>query len=208
MLRLAAQLRRSSPGRALSTSSAATVPITTLCGFLGTGKTTVLKHVLENKEGLRVGVIVNDMAAINIDSALLSTGSTAEATADGMVELQNGCVCCSEADELVLSLGKLQQLAATRGDGWDHIIIEASGVAEPREIRNNLMDVLREEPQMMEGTALRTMVTVVDASTFLSDFEARQPIMQRPDLGAENMPILSGQRQVVDMMCEQVVAPI
>jgi G3E family GTPase len=174
MVGLTSQLHISSPSRTLSTDSAALVPITTLSGFLGTGKTTVLKHVLENKQGLRVGVIVNDLAAVNIDSALLSSSRSVD---EGIIELQNGCVCCSDAAELLLSLGKLQRVAAARGESWDHIIIESSGVAEPREIRNNLVEALHEQPYKLSGTALRTMVTVVDASSFVSDFEVWRPML-------------------------------
>lgn len=193
--------------KTISTAAGPT-PITTLSGFLGTGKTTVLKHILENKAGLRIAVIVNDLAAVNIDAALLLRRGGGSASSDeGVLELQNGCVCCSDAAELLTSIEKLQQLAASRGAAWDHIVIESSGVAEPREIRNNLREALATDPDALNGAALSRMVTVVDASTFLQQFERRQAIGDRPDLGGgENvpMPILAARRQVVDLMCEQV----
>jgi G3E family GTPase len=203
-LRLSRTLSAGVLHKALSTAAAATVPITTLSGFLGTGKSTLLKHLLENKQGMRIGVIVNREISSTgeIDSApLLSMASAAN---EGIIQLEGGCVCCSDAAELLASIGKLQQVAAARGESWDHIIIEASGVAFPREIRNNLVEAALVQPEQMSDTALRRMVTVVDASAFLTNFEEKQPIKQRPDLGAEDMPNLFGQRPVVDLMCEQV----
>jgi len=194
--------------RSLSSCSAP-VPITTLSGFLGTGKTTLLQHVLKNKEGLKVGVVVNDLAAINIDAALLSNRGGGTLSADdghGIIELENGCVCCTGADDLLHSLEHLQEIAGKRRSPWDHIVIESSGVAEPREIRNNFLETSRTQPQLLHGTSLQTMVTVVDAASFLHEYETRNTIAQRPDLGSdpETMPMLSGRRQVVELMCEQV----
>ena len=101
-------------------------PVTLLSGFLGTGKTTLLKHVLENKEGMRIGVVINDVAAVNIDSKLVK-GERGEGGADATVELQNGCACCSISEELFESIGKLLALAEERGAGFERIIIELSG---------------------------------------------------------------------------------
>ena len=182
-------------------------PITLLSGFLGAGKTTLLKHILENKTGLKVGVIVNDMASINIDASLISlhAGNTAGGTLakQDTVEVSNGCLCCTAAaDELLGSIAKLAHVAKKRGIPWDHIVIEASGVAEPREVRDNLAGVQERDSTQLNGAVLHTLVTVVDSSTFLAEFEKRNTVEQRSDLGVAKST--DGDRQVVDLMCEQI----
>lgn len=109
------------------------IPITVLSGFLGSGKTTLLQNLLSNNDGLRIAVIVNDVASINIDSKVVAN----ENQAAGMVQLQNGCACCSQAEELLASVAELVTLSDLRGDdeGFDHIVIECSGVADPKGIR-------------------------------------------------------------------------
>jgi G3E family GTPase len=182
-------------------------PITLISGFLGAGKTTLLKHILENKTGLKVGVIVNDMASINIDASLISlhAGNTAGGTLakQDTVEVSNGCLCCTAAaDELLGSIAKLAHVAKKRGIPWDHIVIEASGVAEPREVRDNLAGVQERDSTQLNGAVLHTLVTVVDSSTFLAEFEKRNTVEQRSDLGVAKST--DGDRQVVDLMCEQI----
>ena len=113
----------------------ATTPITLLSGFLGAGKTTLLKHLLENKAGLKVGLLVNDVAEINIDAALVSKKTGGASAAEDTVELQNGCACCTAAEEFLQGIEHLMKLSRERGIPWDHIVIESSGVAEPREVR-------------------------------------------------------------------------
>ena len=173
------------------------VPCTLITGFREevTGKTTLLKHLLENTLGLKVG-IVSEVAEINIDAALVSTKT------EDMIELQNGCACCSAAEELLRGVEKLMKIAAKRGVPWDHIVIEASGVAEPRKVRGNFRTAQITQPKMLEGTMLHTMVTVVDGSTFLEEFQKRNKLQERPDLGAGDY--VDSTRQVVDLMCEQI----
>ena len=147
------------------------------------------------------GRIVNDLAEVNIDKALVSTkasggyGSVAE---DDLVELKNGCACCTVSDELMTSIDNLMRHAQTRDSYWDHIVIEATGVAEPREIRDNFAVAVEKTEYV-----LHTLVTVIDSSTFLKEFEKRNKVQQRPDLGSDEYAELSS-RQVVDLMCEQV----
>jgi len=189
-----------------STAAGKQVPITLLSGFLGAGKTTLLKHLLENKQGLRIGVIVNDVAEVNIDASLVAvrTGSEAGGSCaqEDTVEMSNGCACCSAAEELLVSIEKLTTISDKRKLEWDHIVIETSGVAEPREVRDNLANCANHSPDLLRGTALHTMVTVIDSSTFLAEFQKRNKVEQRQDLGSSDFT--DGNRQVVDLMCEQI----
>ena len=133
-------------------------PVTLLAGFLGTGKTTTLTHILSNRDGLRVGVIVNDVASVNVDGAVLRREMTRGGGEEvAMIELENGCVCCGpQADALAPAVRSLEQLGAKRGEPFDHIVIELSGVADPDAVRDNLragnIDVAR-------------VVTLVDSQT-------------------------------------------
>lgn len=146
----------------LSHSKAEPIPITLLSGFLGTGKTTTLKHLLENRDNVKVGVIVNDVASVNIDAKLVKQDGNADAVADGMVELQNGCLCCSLADELFFSVEDL-----IKGGDLDCVVVELSGVADPQVIRKNW----EMAPQPIQDQAtVSKVVTVVDASTFGVDY--------------------------------------
>jgi G3E family GTPase len=149
----------------ITTPTSGIIPVTIISGFLGTGKSTLLQHLLHNKEGRRIAVIVNDVATVNIDSKLVS--STNEAS--GIVQLQNGCACCSLSDELLSSVEELVTMSDIRGEneGFQHIVVELSGVADPKGIRSKFQEAIMYDMPVMKRVQLDTMVTVVDCSAFL-----------------------------------------
>lgn len=190
------------------------VPITLLSGFLGAGKTTVMQHVLTNNVGLKVGVLVNDVAETNIDSKLLSarTGNSID-TVDTL-ELENGCMCCSLSDEVFVSLDRLLSIAESKQRTYDHIVIECSGVAEPAKVRENFEEAVNDRAPIMDEVSLHNLITVVDAADFLRLYEASSVVNAHPELGGEGGNIDqqmvtafasdSGNRLVVDLLVEQL----
>ena len=151
----AAKVPGAASRRLVTTAAAAggPTPITLLSGFLGAGKTSLLQHTLAERGDAKIGVIVNDLSTVNVDAKLLRTagddgagvGAAAAPAADlgdDAVELGGGCICCSLSDELFASVTRLVDLAATRGFVYDRIIIEATGVAEPRNVRDQFQDAV------------------------------------------------------------------
>ena len=180
------------------------VPMTLLSGFLGSGKTTTLEHLLKNNDGIKVGIIVNDVASVNIDAKLVSSNN------NGVIELQNGCACCSLADELLTSVDQLLTSPNKGGrDGeernFDAVVVELSGVADPIAIKSNWADAKRNGHPVTKKADVTQVVTLVDASTFGTDWMTWDLAGER-DGWTEEGDDCTGQRKVPELLAEQVEA--
>ncbi|MFG2041532.1 GTP-binding protein [Dactylosporangium sp. NPDC048998] len=170
------------------------LPVTVLSGFLGAGKTSLLNHVLANRDGLRAAVIVNDMSEVNIDASLVRDGGTLSRTEERLVELTNGCICCTLRDDL---LDEVVRLA--RQGRFDYLLIESSGISEPMPVAATFA-LGTQDGQLLDGLArLDTMVTVVDAAHLLAQIQAGESLEQR-GLSAYD----DDDRTIADLLVDQI----
>lgn len=185
------------------------IPVTVLSGFLGTGKTTFLNHLLANQQGMKFGLVVNDMASVNIDAKHILS-QTRESSGVDTMELSNGCICCSLSEDLIASISRLMELSSKKGTKYDHVIVECSGIAEPRRIRDFFQQAEDYDLDFAKQAKLDTLITVVDAHSFFTLFGSDSEIKEfkhlayRPQDRTNIEEDGNAQRKITELLLEQV----